>query len=371
MDQIVSIPLPDPAAGGAGSAPRGESGGAAMLPFFAGPENGLAEVAVWAVVERPGSQYNPLVIAGETGLGKSHLARGLAAAFQTRYPRRPVVCQPALDFAREWTDALESQAIDGFRRRYHAARLIVLDDLTRLADHERAQQALVPLLDAAAADHRQVVVTAPSPPGRWVRMSAALQSRLEAGLCVRLVPPEKETRLALIRYLAGRRGLVLSEPVAGLLAGGLRGSVRELIGAVAAFDAAAKLEGQPIDAAAARAYLARRQPGTAPALSDLAAAVGRIFGLPVAQLRGRSQRQQAVSARGVAMYLARRHTELTLEQIGRYFGGRDHTTVLHQCRKTAQLLDTEPDMETMINDVEQLLLVKQSAAAAAQELLPL
>lgn len=359
MDQTVSIPLPDPAAGRVVSTPQGGPDGTRLLPFFVGPENRLVELAVWTVLENPGTQYNPLVFAGATGLGKSHLAYGLAAAYHAQHPRDPIVCQPALDFARQWADALESQATDQFRRRYRAARLVILEDLTRLADHQRAQQALVPLLDAAVATDRQVVVTAATPPGRWPRMSAALQSRLEAGLLVRLAPPAIATRLALLRHVAAGRGLALTEPLARLLVEALADNVRELIGSVSALDAAARLDGRPIDAIMVREYLAKQRGASSPELGGLAAAVARVFGMSLAQLRGRSQRQEVVSARGMAMYLARRLTGLTLEQIGQYFGGRDHTTVLHQCRKTAHLRETEPEIESLINEVEQLLRTKQ------------
>ncbi|HLA83445.1 MAG TPA: DnaA/Hda family protein, partial [Thermoguttaceae bacterium] len=214
MEPIVRIPLPDPvaAADSAGRAGVGLDGG--LLPWFVGPENRLVEVVVHAVLADATVQYNPLVLAGESGLGKSHLVLGLAAAYRAQYPRRPVVCLPAVDFSREWADAIESQSAVDFRRGYRAARLVVIEDVLRLADHEGAQQALVHVLDDATAAGHQVLVTAPSPPGHWPRIHAALQTRLEAGLCVRLASPSMETRLAILRDAAARRGPRLDEPAA-------------------------------------------------------------------------------------------------------------------------------------------------------------
>jgi len=363
VDQIVSIPLPDPGVDPDSSTPGGDAGGPRLLPLFIGPENRLVEVAVGSVLESPGAEYNPMLLVGEPGVGKSHLAYGLAAAYQARYPRRSVVCQPAIDFAREWADAMETQATERFRRRYDAARLVVLDDVTRLAGNDHAQAALVSLIDTAVAANHQVVATACSPAGRWARVSSALQSRLEAGLSVPRAPPGEDARRAILLHTAAQRGLPLSESAARILAEGLSGSVRELLGSLARLQAARQMNGAPIDVDAARAYVAQRRAGASIKLKDIAAAAARVFSLPVGQLRGRSQRQEVVSARGTAMYLARQLTESTLEEIGRYFGGRDHTTVLHQCQKTARLLDSEPAVERMIEQVEEILHTRRSSAS--------
>ncbi len=355
MDQIIRIPLPDPTVMRDKSRPTGGTGALPLRPFLVGPENGLVEVMVHAVLGRTAGEYNPLVLVGESGLGKSHLVRGLAAACQVQSPRDTVICQAAVDFARKLTDAIESQATDGFRRRYRSARLLILDDVTRLADHKTAQGELVHTLDAAVAAAHQVIVTAPSPPGRWVRIITALQSRLEAGLCVRLVLPGFDARLAILTEAAQRRGLSVSGPVARILAGGVQGNARDLVGALVSLHTQQRIDGRPLDIDAANAYVTALRGRPTVELREIALATSRAFSLSLGQLRSRSQRREAVSARGVAIYLARQLTDMSLGQIGHYFGGRDHTTILHSCRKMEALLPTEPATRAMVEQVREML----------------
>ncbi|NLE37639.1 MAG: ATP-binding protein [Pirellulaceae bacterium] len=339
-----------------------------VLPFFAGPENRLAEVVVRTVLDETATPYNPLVVAGPSGVGKSHLVRGLAAAYQARHPRRPVVCRAAVDFARELADAMDSLGLDAFRRRYRSARLLLVEDVTRLAQRDAAQRELLHTLDAAIESGHHVLVTADSPPGHWPRILPSLQSRFEAGLCVRLASPGLEARLAILRDLAARRGLPLAEPAARLLAARPRSDVRELIGALVELHARHSRDDRPLDLDSVRTHLASQRGWPAVALGDIAAATARAFSLSLGQLRSRSRRRETVAARGVAMHLARRLTPLSLEQIGHYFGGRDHTTVLHSCRKTEILLRDEPATQEMIQRVEETLQTKITANRRNTEL---
>ncbi|HBO43015.1 MAG TPA: hypothetical protein DD670_03585 [Planctomycetaceae bacterium] len=358
MDQIISIPLPDPTAASRKDALAGGSAGSTLLPFFAGPENGLVEVLVGAVLDETAGRYNPLVVVGRSGVGKSHLVRGLAAAYQASHPQRLVICRPAVDFARDLAEAMDSLGLDAFRRRYRSASLLILEDVTRLAPHDAAQRELLHSLDTALESGRHVLVTAPSPPGHWPQIAPGLQSRLEAGLCVRLAPPGPEARVAILRDLAARRGLPLAESAARLLAARPRDDVRELIGALVELHARRSRDGRSLDLDAVRSYLAEHDDRPVVALSDIAAATARAFSLSLRQLRSRSRRRETVAARGVAMHLARRLTPLSLEQIGHYFGGRDHTTVLHSCRKTERLLRDEPSTQQVIQLVEETLQIR-------------
>jgi len=160
-----------------------------------------------------------------------------------------------------------------------------------------------------------------------------LRSRLVSGLTVPLVPPSLDTRLAILERLAAARDLKLGHPVLRAIAEGIRGSVRELIGTLVHLEMVSRTEGSPLDMDHVRDYLQQRSASRPARVRDIAAATARHFALRVAELRSPSRRRAVVRARGVAMYLTRRLTEESLEQIGHYFGGRDHTTVLHGCRK--------------------------------------
>ncbi|MEN6450465.1 MAG: DnaA/Hda family protein [Thermoguttaceae bacterium] len=416
---------------------------AASAHFLAGPENRLIEVAVRSVLEGRANGYNPLVLYGASGTGKSHLAQGLAAVCKAR--RRPgqrvhsqhgtlpqphvvdgghtglheeyadgkdggrrkalhaereeyvkggdggragleyvkgereeyitaekprIVCTTAVDFARELADAIETQAVDEFRAKHRCASMLVVEDLGQLATPKSeklsAQEELVRTIDALTVDGRWVVVTASAPPAELPGIIPMLQSRLTEGLVVRLSPPGPETRLALLRQLAAMRQIDLPDPVAEVLADGVGGTARDLAAALielAVYGAAggATRDGQHdfaeggLDVAAARRYLARRRGDRQPSLHEIALATARHFSLRLSDLKSASRRRALVAARGVAVYLARDVAGQRLEQIGRYFGGRDHTTVLHNYRTTKESLTNDPAIRAAVEQLQAAL----------------
>ncbi|MCE5267884.1 MAG: hypothetical protein LLG00_08355 [Planctomycetaceae bacterium] len=405
--------------------------------FLAGPENRLVEVAVRAVVEGRPNGYNPLVLYGPSGTGKSHLAHGLAEVWrsqagrgttdlavamvarsgdrpqqsgdgtqqsgnrvqqsdrvqqrlgresgrnreammarsgdrpqQSGRVRRRVACITAVDFARELTDAIETQAVDEFRAKYRGAAMLVIEDLGQLATPRSgklsAQEELIHTLDALVGAGRWVVVTSSAPPWELPGIVPMLQSRLSGGLAVRLSPPGPETRLALLQRLASQRDIELPESVAQLLADGLTGTARELAGALLNLAIGGDPLGGPtgqegasgsraLDLTAARQYLAGGRREREPTLHEIALATARHFSLRLSELKSSSRRRALVAARGVAVCLARDAGGHRLEEIGRYFGGRDHTTVLHNYRTTKELIATEPATRTAFEQLRSAL----------------
>lgn len=355
VEGIVAIPL----RGQPMACPTGPdddySGRAALGQFLAGPENHLLPPAITGVLDQRPALYNPLVIHGPSGTGKSHVAYGLAIAWRERFPGRSVIFATAVDFARELADAIETQAVDDLRQRYRTASLLVFEDVGRLADKPAAQAELIHTLDAILREGGQIVVTALVPPAELSKLMPALRSRLLAGLTVPLSPPSSSARLAILQQLAAMRDIDLAEPVAQALADGLSGTAPELLGALVQLEVPARMDGRQIDAVAVRRYLADRNGTRQPQLSDIATLTARHFSLKTADLRGTSRRRPVVNARDVAMYLARRLTRTSLQQIGRYFGGRDHTTVMHGCRKTEELLKTDPMIHQAVEQLQQKL----------------
>jgi chromosomal replication initiator protein len=349
VDSVVTIPLrgqPLP------RDPRLEGDGPGSIgQFFAGRENLLVEPAIEGVLCRRPSAYNPLLLYGPSGTGKSHLARGLAAAWRSRHCGGRVVCTAMVDFARELAEAIEAQAVEDFRAHWRGAALAVFEDLGDLAGRDAAQEELIRTLDVLVQEGAQVVLTARSAAADLRHLSPPLRSRLVAGLSVPLSPPGPDARWAILHQWSRLRQLDLAEPILGLLVEGLSGTVPELIGAMVQLEVPARHAGRPIDADSVRRFLAKRQKALGPQTRDIAAASARYFSLRLSDLRGAARHRPVVIARDVAMFLARQLTKQSLQQIGEYFGGRDHTTVMHGCRKAEELLQADPAIRQAVDDL--------------------
>ena len=340
-DGVVTIPLPGQPLAGDLSSSDGHRR-PTTLEFFAGPENRLVEPAVTGVLGRQPTPYNPLVLYGPSGIGKSHLARGLASTWKANFPQSRVAYATAVDFAREMADAFETQAVEDFRSGYRGVNLAVFENLGELAAKPAAQEELIRTLDAVIQRGGQVVATASSAPQEIAGFSPGLQSRLSAGLCLPLALPGPDTRLAILKRWSDLREVEIAGPILKLLAEGLVGTVPELLGATLQLEIPAREAGRPINAHQIRDYLSERDSTLRPKFRDIATLTARHFSLRLGDLRGTSRRRPVVAARDVAIYLCRQLTRESLGRIGEYFGGRDHTTVLHACRKTEELLQSRP-----------------------------
>jgi chromosomal replication initiator protein len=323
-----------------------------LREFVVGPENRLVPstvercLATAAVVDNfdvqasARARWSPLVLCGPPGSGKSHLAGGLAQRWRELRPADPIVTVTSADFVRELNDATERNAIEPWRNSYRTVALLVLEDLARLSTRA-AQIEFLQTLDALE-DQAQVVVTSRVAVQRIAHLLPSLASRLESGLTVSLNLPEPQTRRELLARLAAARGTRIAGGALDCLADGLAVNVPELFGALLYLETSALLNDEPIEMSDAQAYVAARGAARCPTLRGIAAHTAKHFALRVAELKSASRRRGVVIARDVAMYLARQLTGKSLGQIGAYFGGRDHTTVLHGCRKTESLIQSDP-----------------------------
>jgi chromosomal replication initiator protein len=343
VDDPVSIPLTGLIQVGDDSA-----------PFIVGPENRLVEAAAAALSAGQTGPYNPLVLVGSSGTGKSHLARGLADLWKLQFGRH-VCYTTGDDFFRDLTDAQETQAVDEFRGRHRRVDLLVLEHLERLAERHSAQEELLGTVDTLLGAGSQIVVTSADMPQEIEQLLPGLAGRLVGGLVVPLRLPGVEARAEILRRLAEERRLEMPPTVIRILAEGLRASAGELQGVIAQIEMADRVEHRPIDAELAREYVLRHRGRRPPEMRRIAALAARHFSLRVAELRSPSRRQGVVKARGVAMHLARQLTYESLQAIGQYFGGRDHTTVLHACRKIEQSLSGDPAIHEAVRKLRQML----------------
>jgi chromosomal replication initiator protein len=333
---LFSLPLaPADAAAKAGNSLRRDSRSAGDAAFITGPENALVRALATAVSEIR-LPYSPIVIYGPIGIGKSSLAHALTALRQRRQAITSVIVTTGSELAGAVAHAIDSDSIADLRSRYRRCDLLLIDDLHQLTEKPAAQQFLLRSLDALIRRGSLVIVTMRQAPQATAGLVPALASRLAGGLVVGLAPPGALARRELVRQTVEQSGLALDEQQIARLAGdGLASrytTAAMLRHAVLKLGAAKELgssDGEEMTLAA------NQSPDVKAVCHQVAKAVARQFGITTKDLKGKSRRQSVVEARSLAMYIARRLTAASYAELGRHFGGRDHTTVLHACRKMA------------------------------------
>lgn len=331
----------------------------ALHEYVGGQENFLVQFAAECILEtRPG--YNPIVLFGPTATGKSLLADGLASQWkQSNGTTDHLVAVSGAEFAREYGHAVQTDSLEELHTKYRSAHLLVIDDLDQTARKNGAQNELVGILDTLCQRGGQVLVTLKDSPPESDALPARLASRLSSGLTVPLVQPGPATRRIILKRLAALRGISIPDDVIELLTESLIGngspSVPQLYNALQKIDELSRHNQEPITVPLAVQYLDSQNAIRRPQLRSIAKQVCRYFNLKAAELKGPARQQRVVRARGVAMLLARQLTNNSLEQVGRHFGNRDHSTVLHACRKTQSLIQTDPAIRRAVEELTQQL----------------
>ncbi|HLK09895.1 MAG TPA: chromosomal replication initiator protein DnaA [Candidatus Binatia bacterium] len=299
--------------------------------FVVGASNAVAYRAARAVVERPGARFNPLFVHGGVGLGKTHLLGAVAHALSTARGVGRVACLSAENFVNEMIAGLRRDRMDHFRRRFRHIGTLIVDDVQFLAGKVRSQAEFVHTFNALYDGRKQIVLASDRPPHELPGIEETLRSRFASGLLVDVRPPDPTLRVALTERKAADAGMVLDPAVVQYLAAHRCDNVRQLEGALARVDAFATLTGRAVTPALVREALA----GCAPARRD-APSVERIVGevclhykVTRAEIVSPSREARIAVPRQVAMYLCRRHTDVSLREIGAHLGRRDHSTVLH------------------------------------------
>jgi chromosomal replication initiator protein len=293
---------------------------------------------------------NPLVIHGSCGLGKTHLLRGICNRW-TRNGIGRALYISSESFTNQFLAALHTHSADGFRRKFRDIDLLALDDLQFLADKRATQDEFLQIYNSLSGINKQVVLASDAHPKEIKELRETLSTRLVSGMIVRLDSPEYETRLAILRAKLGLRRQVVNDDVLALMAENLRGSVRELEGAVTTLVATASLTGERIDLPAAQRIIAALLSGKRArvCIHKIEEAVAAAWFVKLEDLQSKRRHKSIALPRHVAMYLARELTSMSWPEIGRQFGGRNHTAAIFAHRKISKAVEEDPELRERIN----------------------
>ena len=311
--------------------------------FVVGPSNQLAYSAAQTVVAEPRTHFNPLFIHGGCGLGKTHLLQGICNGVRQNRPDARFVYVSGEEFTNQFVLSLKTGRLDTFRQRFRSADLLVIDDVHFLASKKATQEEFLHTFNAIDVASKQVVMASDAHPKMIGQLSDSLVNRFVSGMVVKVDPPGHDTRRRILRQRAAEMGKDIPAAVIDYIAENLHANVRELEGALLKVTAYASLSGSAITLAMAREALDDHIARTDPIvhLSDIEAAVTTFFGVTPADVHSSRKTRTISLARSVAMYLARKHTNMSFPEIGRFMGNKNHATVILACRKITGLLDAD------------------------------
>jgi chromosomal replication initiator protein len=327
--------------------------------FVVGSCNRLAHASALATAENPGCAYNPLFIHGNVGLGKSHLLQAICHAVLRRDPNARVVYMSCEDFTNSFIQAIQTHQLDAFRSYYRGADVLVIDDVQFLANKDKTQDEFFHTFNALYDSQKQIVLSSDRPPLEIPTIQERLVSRFKWGLVAETEAPCLQTRTAIVRRKANGRGVELPEEVARFLAERVTTNIRELEGAVIKVVGIAAITEQPISLELAESCM-RGMPIKHNQVTpdDVMALITGEFAISARELTGKGRTQTVSLPRQIAMYLLREHTENSLEDVGRIFGNRDHTTVLYAVTKIRERLQKDRMFKELIDGISNRLLTR-------------
>ncbi|MFI7037747.1 chromosomal replication initiator protein DnaA [Microbispora rosea] len=322
--------------------------------FVIGASNRFAHAAAVAVAEAPAKAYNPLFIYGDSGLGKTHLLHAIGHYAQSLYDGARVRYVSSEEFTNDFINSIRDHKADGFRSRFRAVDILLVDDIQFLEGKEQTQEEFFHTFNTLHNASKQIVISSDRAPKQLVTLEDRLRNRFEWGLITDVQPPELETRIAILRKKAIQEGLAAPPDVLEYIASRIATNIRELEGALIRVTAFASLNRQSVDIQLAEIVLKdliSEDASPEITISLIMSTTAEYFGVSLDDLCGSSRSRALVTARQIAMYLARELTDLSLPKIGQQFGGRDHTTVMHAERKIRSLMAERRSMYNQVNEL--------------------
>ena len=327
--------------------------------FVVGPDNRLAHAAATAVAQQPGRAYNPFFVHGGVGLGKTHLLQAICQESMRNNPDMRIYYTSCNAFMNHFLEAVQSGEMGSFRHRFRNYDLLVVDDIHDLSKRDTSQEEFFHTFNTLYQGGRQVVLSSDAPPNEIPDLEERLTSRFGCGLVANIERPCYETRVAIVKSKAALRSLTLPDDVAGYIAARIDTNIREIEGAITKIQTMAMLDGLDIDLALAKRSIGNRTKVNGPAqltIQDILDTVSGYYGLKLTDLLSKRRHKSVSLPRQIGMYLARKHTRFSLGEIGGYFGGRDHTTVMHAVRSIDGRRTGDNHLDQDIAQLESVLL---------------
>ena len=323
--------------------------------FVVGPSNKLAYAASQAVANHPAQNYNPLLIYGDSGLGKTHLIYAIANVIRKNDPRSKIAYVKGDDFTNELVDAIREGKTAEMREKYRQAVLLLVDDIQFIAGKKQTQEEFFHTFINLYESGRQIVLTSDRPPSEMNQLEDRLRTRFEWGLLVDVAPPDFETRLAIVKNKAALLGMELPDKISAYIAENVTANVRQLEGTINKILAYKDLLGNDADeetVTRAMQDILKRSNEYIPTPEAILEYISRYYALEEAVIRGQQRIRDAVAARQIAKYLIRSMTNLSLDEIGKVFDNRDHSTVLYSIQQVEKKMKKEPAFAEAVKEIK-------------------
>lgn len=325
--------------------------------FVVGLSNNVAYAAAKAVVENPGTSYNPLFFYGGTGVGKTHLMLGIGNELLKKNTELKIIYCSSEKFTNDYVEAIQNHKMGDLRNKYRSADLLLVDDIQFFSGREGTQEEFFHTFNELTAKNSQIILTSDRPPVEIAKIEDRLKSRFQGGLMVDIQLPDLDTRVAILRAKCLEKGEMLPEDCLNLIASSSQINIRELEGKLIQIMQSLKAQNLPPTVESISKFLDTRSPNSAANLNhkQVLSIICQYFNIKAADLTGPKRQKELVLPRHMAMHIMSEDLKMTVERIGEILGGRDHTTVMHGRDKIKQLINTDREVQRIFIEVKNSL----------------